>query len=193
MDIRVKAGKMKANPIPTDTILKTNRLVLRCPRLDDAAHILAVVTSPQFPEQLPLKEMSELSQIEGWLTRLQEAWAAGRAYSWIAEEAHIGSLVGQVTLSLKEAPHLWALAYWTHPGQWGKGYTTEAARRVLAFGFDQLGAQTIWAAAGQWNTGSCRVLEKLGMRYLGDNPAGYFSQGEPIPTREYEIVKEEFS
>ena len=111
---------MNDTQIPTDTTLKTSRLVLRYPRLDDAAHILAVVTSPQFPEQLPLKEMSELSQIEGWLTRLQEAWAARRAYSWIAEEAHIGSLVGQVTLSLKEAPHLWALAYWTHPGQWDK-------------------------------------------------------------------------
>ena len=184
---------MRGNQIPKCITLKTRRMVLRCPRLDDVAHIHAVVVSPQFPEQLPLKERDEISKIEGWLKRLQEARVAGRAYSWIVEEAHTGSLVGQVTLSLKEAPHLWALAYWIHPDQWGKGYATEAARRVLTFGFEQLEAQTIWAAAGQWNTGSCRVLEKLGMRYLGDNPAGYYSKGKPIPTREYEIARGEFA
>lgn len=28
------------------------------------------------------------------------------------------------------------------------------------------------------------------MKYIGDNPQGYSSKGEPIPTYEYEILRE---
>jgi ribosomal-protein-alanine N-acetyltransferase len=81
------------------------------------------------------------------------------------------------------------LSFWTHPDHWGKGYATEGAERILKFGFEALGAKTIWAAAGKWNLGSNRVLEKLGMTYLGDNPQGYYSKEEPIPTHEHEISR----
>ena len=83
-----------------------------------------------------------------------------------------------------------ALAFWIHPEQWGKGYATEGAQRILRFGFEKLGAKTIWASAGKWNTGSNRVLEKLGMKYINNNPQNYSSKGEPIPTYEYEILRE---
>jgi RimJ/RimL family protein N-acetyltransferase len=36
-----------------------------------------MVESSQFPEQLPLKEMNTISQIEEWLRRLQEYWGKG--------------------------------------------------------------------------------------------------------------------
>jgi RimJ/RimL family protein N-acetyltransferase len=37
------------------------------------------------------------------------------------------------------------------------------------------------------NAGSRRVLEKLGMTYLADNPDGYRLDGKPVPIEEYEI------
>jgi [ribosomal protein S5]-alanine N-acetyltransferase len=181
---------MKNILISTDIILKTNRLLLRYPRLEDASEIFSAVQSPKFPEKLPLKEMDTLSQIETWLNRLNELWEVGRVYSWVPEERNTRHLVGQVTLSKIEGDYKWALAFWTHPDQWGKGYATEGAIRVIKFGFEELGATTIWAAAGKWNIGSNRVLNKLGMEYLGDNPQGYFSKGKPVPTHEYEISRE---
>ena len=105
------------------------------------------------------------------------------------EEYDSNQLFGQVTLSKIEGKHKWALAFWTHPNHWGKGYATEGAERILKFGFEELRANVIWAAAGTWNLGSNRVLKKLGMAYLGDNPQGYYSKGKPISTHEYEISK----
>jgi RimJ/RimL family protein N-acetyltransferase len=63
------------------------------------------------------------------------------------------------------------------------------AERILQFGFEDLVAEKIWAGAGVWNKGSCRVLEKLGMKYIGNNPKGYFAKRKPIETREYEISR----
>ena len=176
--------------IPTDKILKTKRLWFRYPKLNDAPQIFSMVSSPQFPDRLPLKEMSAVSEIEDWLKRLQDAWAKGWAFSWIIEDPANGKMIGQVTLSKIEGDHLWVMAFWTHPEHWGKGYATEGAERLLAFGFEELEAKKIQAEAGEWNIGSCRVLEKIGMSYVGDNPKGYYSKGEPLATRQYEITRE---
>jgi ribosomal-protein-alanine N-acetyltransferase len=180
---------MEYRSISTGTLLKTEHLILRYPQLTDAAEILAAVTSPQFPERLPLKEMSTACEIEAWLRRLQENWAAGLGFSWVAEDRGSGKLSGQVTLSRTEGEHVWALAFWIHPEDWGKGYATEGAGRVLVFGFEQLGAEKIWAGAGEWNKASCRVLEKIGMQPRGGDPQGYYSRGEPIATKVFEISR----
>ena len=176
--------------VTPDTILTSKRLILRPPKAEDAPTIFSVVGSPEFPEQLPLKEMDSLEKIEAWLTRLGEYWEKGQVYSLIMEEHESGQLLGQVTLSKLVGDNKWALAFWTHPDHWGRGYATEGAARILKFGFEELGAKKIWAAAGKWNLSSNRVLEKLGMKYIGDNPQGYYLKGEPIATHEYEIPRE---
>ena len=181
---------MSSARISTDTKLKTERMHLRYPKLEDSHAIFSVVSSAEFPEQLPLKEMDSLQKIEIWLFRLIELWKEGRVYTWIMVDRDTNQLLGQVTLSKIEGDHKWALAFWTNPDQWGKGYATEGTERILKFGFEELGAKTIWAAAGIWNKGSNRVLEKLGLKYIGDNPKGYYSKGKPIPTHEYVISRE---
>lgn len=183
---------MNHTNIPTHTILKTKRLLLRYPSLQDAVQIFSVVRSPQFPERLPLKEMKAESEIQDWLIRLQEDWSAGQVFSWIVEDHDSREMLGQMTLSRVKGDHRWALAFWTHPDHWGKGYATEGAERLLEFAFEVIGAEKVCAGAGEWNQGSCRVLEKIGMRHVGDNPKGYYSKDEPVPTREYEISREEW-
>ena len=176
--------------IPIHTILKTRRLLLRYPRLDDAAQIFSVVRLPQFPEQLPLKEMNSENEIKKWLKRLQKGWATGQVFSWIVEDLVSGKLIGQMTLSKTGGDNRWAMAFWIHPDHWGKGFATEGAERLLAFGFEVVGAEQIWAGAGDWNKGSYRVMEKIGMVFRRVNPTGYYSKGEPILTREYDISRE---
>ena len=50
---------------------------------------------------------------------------------------------------------------------WGKGYATEAARSVLAFGFQHLGLNRICAYHLVRNLASGRVLAKIGMKREG--------------------------
>jgi len=181
---------MKMGSLPVGTILKTKRLFFRYPKLDDATQISIAVKSPHFPEQLPLKELSTENEIKDWLRGLQKGWKTGQVFSWIVEDRYSRYLLGQMTLSKLEGENLWAIAFWIHPDHWSKGYATEGAERLLAFGFEVIGAEKIWAGAGEWNIGSCRVLEKIGMNFIGNNPKGYYSKGKPIATQEYEITRE---
>jgi [ribosomal protein S5]-alanine N-acetyltransferase len=54
----------------------------------------------------------------------------------------------------------WAVA----PAHQGRGYATEAAGALLAYGFERLGLHRIIATCQPQNTASVRVAEKLGMR-----------------------------
>lgn len=57
---------------------------------------------------------------------------------------------------------------------WGRGYATEAARAVLAYGIDELKLTGIVAVAYEANVGSVRVIEKLGFEHVEtiDDPRG---------------------
>jgi RimJ/RimL family protein N-acetyltransferase len=48
---------------------------------------------------------------------------------------------------------------------WGKGYATEAARAVLADGFERVGLDEIVSFAATVNERSWRVMERIGMTH----------------------------
>ena len=48
---------------------------------------------------------------------------------------------------------------------WGRGFASEAAGAFLKYGFEHLDLEKIVAVANPENTGSRRVMEKLGMTY----------------------------
>lgn len=50
---------------------------------------------------------------------------------------------------------------------WGQNYTTEAAKALLKFGFNELQLHRVWAYCIADNVASARVMEKAGMRFEG--------------------------
>jgi ribosomal-protein-alanine N-acetyltransferase len=67
-----------------------------------------------------------------------------------------------------------ALFYLLKSNYWGKGLATEAARALLSYAFHQLGLSSIHGGAASENIASRRVMEKIGMRYIGlDEEGGY--------------------
>jgi len=59
------------------------------------------------------------------------------------------------------------LGYRLHPSHWGTGLATEGGRALLAHGFETVGLASVWASTRPENAASRRVLEKLGLRYVG--------------------------
>lgn len=59
------------------------------------------------------------------------------------------------------------LGYWLGLPYWGRGYATEAAHAVMAYGFDTLKLNRIFASHFSGNDASGRVLEKIGMKPEG--------------------------
>ncbi|RZT28194.1 RimJ/RimL family protein N-acetyltransferase [Kribbella sp. VKM Ac-2569] len=76
-------------------------------------------------------------------------------------------VVGYVDLAGAE-PDRRELGYVVGPSErWGRGLGGMVARLGLAYGFDVLGLQEIWAEAVDANRASVRILAALGMTEIG--------------------------
>lgn len=64
----------------------------------------------------------------------------------------------------REPPEL-ELLVGLHPGQWHRGFATEAASALLRYGFDVLGFASIQGSTDAANIASVRLMERLGMRF----------------------------
>jgi [ribosomal protein S5]-alanine N-acetyltransferase len=78
----------------------------------------------------------------------------------------------------------WELGYIFNPAFQRQGYCTEAARRIVEYGFKDLHAHRITAFCDPANPASWKVLEKIGMQREGYfNQKAFFrrdSQGQPV-------------
>jgi len=84
-----------------------------------------------------------------------------------------GGFIGWCGLDHRDRsrPHP-VLFYLLNAGYRGKGLATEAAAAVLGYAFRELGLAQVDAGAAFDNSGSRRVMEKVGMRYVGLNDEG---------------------
>jgi RimJ/RimL family protein N-acetyltransferase len=76
-----------------------------------------------------------------------------------------GEMIGWAGLQPLEETGEIEVGYSFDKAHWGRGYATEAAAAWLRYGFERANLPRIVAVAVPENTGSRRVMEKLGMRY----------------------------
>jgi [ribosomal protein S5]-alanine N-acetyltransferase len=88
-------------------------------------------------------------------------------YAWIIGAKERDQAVGELDLNVSNSRVSAWVRYRVHPDHRGRGYVTEALRRVLQFGFEELHLHRIKLTADPRNTASLRVAEKLGMRCEG--------------------------
>jgi RimJ/RimL family protein N-acetyltransferase len=75
---------------------------------------------------------------------------------------------GGIALTIDPGHNRAEIGYWLAEPFWNNGYTTEAARAIIRFGFDQLGLQKLTSSHLALNPASGRVLLKSGMRKEGE-------------------------
>lgn len=65
---------------------------------------------------------------------------------------------------------------------WNRGYATEAASAALRYGFETLRLPVVHSFTSRINIRSIRVMEKIGLRYLGDFDHPAIEAGNPLRT-----------
>ncbi|HEY1222305.1 MAG TPA: GNAT family N-acetyltransferase, partial [Acidimicrobiales bacterium] len=78
-----------------------------------------------------------------------------------------GELIGVANLTTGDTQSTSELGYVLSRESWGRGYATEVARRLIVFGFNELGLRRITATCHPDNFASARVLEKAGLHFEG--------------------------
>ena len=104
-----------------------------------------------------------------------------------------GDLVGLCGVAILRGAEEGEIWYLVEPESWGKGLATEAVKRLLDFGFGELGLHRIWATCLPENPASARVLEKAGMRKEGFLVKNLKIHGAWKSSFLYAILAEEWS
>ena len=150
-------------------ILRTPRLFLREFRPEDFDAVHGYGSDPEVVEFMPWGPNTE-QDTRDFLNRTIESAATEPREEYVLGVVRRSDerLMGAVGLHLADADdHMAMLGYVYHREAWGRGYATEAARSVMAFGFEVLRLDRVWAGCDPDNHASARVLEKLGMSLEG--------------------------
>ncbi len=91
---------------------------------------------------------------------------------WAVELLDTGEFIGLIGLNIPSfkaqfTPCIeigWRLSH----EFWGEGYASEGAQACLDFGFNSLGLSEIFSFTAVVNKKSMKVMEKIGMEYVGD-------------------------
>ena len=117
------------------------------------------------------------------------AWAVGKGATWALTRRTDGALVGAFGLRLTRPHKRGEIGYWIAPPEWGKGYATEASRRVIAFAFDDLALHRVEAHHFIENPASGKVMRNAGMRPEGVHRAVVWRDGAPRDLASYAILR----
>jgi RimJ/RimL family protein N-acetyltransferase len=151
-------------PIPT---LSTSRLILRPWREEDLPAFAALNADPRVVEFLP--RCLERAESNALAERIAAHFRQHGCGLWAVEAPGVAPFIGFAGLAVPSfeahfTPCLeigWRLAF----AHWGRGYATEAARRVLAHAFGPLGRAEIVSFTTRDNRRSRAVMERLAMRH----------------------------
>lgn len=177
--------------------IRTPRLLIRPWRDDDFEPYAAMNADARVMEYFPSVLSREESRV-----RFARGGArmAERGYGfWPVEVPGEATFIGIVGLGDPDFPAPFQPAVeigWRLAAEhWGRGYATEAARAVLAWGFERLALAEIVSFTTGGNLRSRRVMEKLGMRR---SPADDFlhpliAEGHPLrPHVLYRLARADF-
>ncbi len=104
-----------------------------------------------------------------------------------------GVIVGDAVLIWVSEEHQQGeIGYVVHPDHQGRGYATEAGLVMLRLGFEGLGLHRIVARCDARNTGSWRVMERLGMRREAHLRENEFIKGEWTDELVYAMLADEW-
>ena len=102
----------------------------------------------------------------------------------------INEVVGCVSLmGIKRPSNRAELAYWVAKKYWNKGIATEAAKAMIEYGFNTLHLNSIFARFLNNNPSSGKVMQKIGMKYVGEMREHEFKNGKYYNVSFYEILR----
>jgi len=180
-------GGLFAKPMPT---LGSERLVLRPFTPADAPDVTRYLSEAAVARQtLTVPHPYPEGAAAEFIGRHAADWTAGKRAVWAITMRDDGTLVGAIGLHLVPAHRKAEVGYWIGVPAWGKGIATEAVRRVIAFGFDDLGLHRLDAQHYVENPASGRVMVKAGMRYEGRLRGVVFRDGVPRDDELYAILR----
>ena len=175
--------------IPSDTILLTDRLVLRKFTREDIPFVFSASRHPNFCDGMRWDPPDSMDELLKPFQNNEIAWDSGTAFVFTICGLDSGERIGRVALRNQNSD-VWDIGFWTHPLSQNRRYMTEACRCILSVGFRDLHATEISATHATWNHSSRKVLHKIGMSFSHHIPNAFIKNDVEIHEDMLRITRE---
>ena len=166
--------------------LATDRLLLRPTTPADAQRAFEIQSDWDVTRMLRMAQFPpDLEDMTGWFAEHPQEWIAGTAFRFAVERN--ARMIGLVDLDGIDGEQ-GELGYWLEKPSWDQGYAFEAAKKVVAFAFEQLGLARLKTGHAADNPASGKVLLKLGFRPQQAMRKTSRSRGEEILHQSYSLT-----
>ena len=146
-------------------VLKTERLILRQLRSSDDKEIFALRSNDNVNKYLGRKPSKSIDDAKNFIQTINENIQRNDSIYWAIILNGTDKLIGTICLFNFSEDHLKAeIGYELLPDFQGKGIMQEAISKVIHFGFQHVGLNSIEAYTHSENQSSTRLLEKLNFK-----------------------------
>ncbi|MEH7383030.1 GNAT family protein [Bacillus sp. JJ1533] len=171
-------------------ILETERLRLREIVHSDAQEIFNCFSNHDVTRFYGQEPLTELKQAEQFVEFVAKNYKEKRGIRWGIELNEGEGLIGTIGFNAWSPKHKRAeIGYELYPSYWQKGYATEAASRVISYGFNELGLTRIGAVVFLENKASNDLIKKLGFEHEGILRGYMYQNGVAYDTNVYSLLK----
>lgn len=158
--------------------LESERLILRPMCANDASDMFRYAKRSDVTTYLLWTPHPSQSYTEEYLKYIEKRYRMGEFFDWAVVDKESGKMFGTCGFTRFDFPHdVGEIGYVLSPEFHGRGFGTEAAERVLRFGFEVLSLHRIEVKFMQGNDASRHVAEKLGMQFEGYRRDGMLVKG----------------
>lgn len=168
--------------------LMTDRLILRQIKEDDIKDIYDCwMKDEDVSRYMFWKSSDDINETKRFVEFELENIESTEWYRWIIVKNDTKEIIGTCLIFYNSEESAWDISYNLGKAYWGKGYITEAMKKVLDFADKELKIKSVIAVHAKENQASGKVIEKLGFKYVKD--VSYDCNGDTIHTtgRYYEL------
>ena len=172
--------------------LKTERLILRPLKMRDAQDMYAYAQDPEVSRHVLWEAHKSLRDTRAFLRSAIRQYRKGFPGSFAIEWKASGRMIGTVGFMWINGEYRSAeVGYSLSRDYWNRGLMTEALRRVVDFGFEDLRLNRIEAQHETDNPASGRVMEHAGMRYEGTLRRRLYNKGKFVDVALYAVLRDD--
>ena len=151
--------------IPT---LYTERLSLRAMHPIDAEDMFDYAKRPEVTKYLLWREHEDIYFTRDYLSYIGRRYALGDFYDWAIIDRESRKMIGTCGFTkIDTANNSAEIGYVLNPDFHRRGFGSEAVKRILKFGFEELKLNRIEARFMQGNEASLALMRSVGMTFEG--------------------------
>lgn len=147
-------------------VLETERLFLKKIVQEYAEDMYEYSKDPEVTKYLTWSPHASLFQTTNYIKTLENQYNAGSFFDWGLILKENGKFIGTCGFTnIDTSAKIAEIGYVLSRDYWGSGFATEAAKRVIEFGRQNLGISKFEAKFIDGNNKSANVMKKCGMKF----------------------------